>query len=190
MYLSKNAYQKERPPVYLIDARHPIPVNAVAATAVITCGATNPTNAKVIVVGGITYTLKTTVVADYDIKINATEATQAGYIVAAINMTQAPGVGNNAASGLYKVPAANPFCTAVAATADVNLTAIVRGTAGNVAFPTTDDASFTVTTFAVANTGVDGTLSHKNEIRYNDTHIYRASEGNKISEAKWVTAAI
>ena len=149
-------------------------VDAVAATATVTYGASAVTAAKVITFGGITYTFRAAVAANYDVKIEAAVDDTATNLVNAIQRTEAPGVGDNAASGKYMAPAANPFASA-ALTAGSNLitlTALVKGTAGNVAFPTTDETQFTVETFATTPSGVDGLVGVQGEIRFDSSYLY------------------
>jgi hypothetical protein len=135
------------------------PVDSVAATATITYGASAVTAGKQVTFGGITYTFRVTVAADYDIKIEAAVDDTAANLVNAINLDAAPGVGDNAASGKYMAPAANPFASASlnAGSNLITLTALVTGEAGNVAFPTTDETQFTVSDFETEDTGVDMT---------------------------------
>lgn len=133
------------------------PVDSVAATATLTYSANAVTAGKKVVFGGITYTFRAAVAVDYDIKIEAAVDDTAQNLTDAINLDDPPGTGNNDVGGKYMAPAANPFASAVLTAGSnlITLTALVNGTAGNVAFPTTDEAEIMVSTFENEDTGID-----------------------------------
>jgi hypothetical protein len=175
------------------DVADGTPVEAVASTATLTYGASAVTAAKQVTFGGITYTFRAAVAADYDVKIEALVDDTATNLVNAINLNQAPGVGDNAASGKYMAPAANPFASAVLTAGSnlITLTALVKGVAGDVAFPTTDEAQITPSTFATESTGVDGRPGFKGNLLVDASNLYVCIADSTVASAgTWKKTAL
>jgi hypothetical protein len=169
---------KDRTPDYAGQVSAGTAVDAVAATATATYGASAVTAAKKIVFGGITYTFRAAVAANYDVKIEALVDDTATNLVNAINLNQAPGVGDNAASGKYMAPAANPVASAAVTVGSnlVTLTALVKGVAGDALTLTTDETEITLSgaTFGAGAgvNGVDGLAGVAGEVRFDTSYLY------------------
>jgi len=177
---------------HLTDPNFVTPVNAVAAEATITYSASNVTAGKKVTFGGVSYTFRAAVAANYDVKIEAAVDDTAQNLTDAINLAAAPGVGNNQAGGKYMAPVANTFASAVLTAGSnlITLTALVKGVAGNVAFPTTDEAELTISTFATEATGVDGTVGAKGDLRFDTGYLYLCTVANTISGTNWKAVAV
>jgi hypothetical protein len=108
--------------------------------------AVDVTAGKKVVVNGVTYTFKAAVAANYDVKVSGTSDGSFTNLINAIKMNEAPGVGDNKATGLYMVPAINPYATAAinAGTDTVTITALFGGTDGNSLTLSSDEATVTL----------------------------------------------
>jgi len=174
---------------HLTDPNFATPVNAEAATADIYYDRlTNVTATKKYTLQGQAYTFKVTVTANYDVKVGATARESFENLRNAILMTQAPGVGDNAASGKYKVPAASPYVASIVHDTynDVLLiTATPPGAAGNAYTLTTDEPSAPPDSFADLDTGVDGTVGSKGAVLFDEDFVSFASDDNSVAGQNW-----
>lgn len=148
------------------------PVNAVAASGVVTFSGTPVANEK-LTIGTQEFTFKATRAVAFEITINANNTTQGDNLVTAIT------------ADLTNV-------TAVNSTGTVTITAAVKGAAGNniaLSEAATGTAVSSVTGGKLDG-GIDGTVGAANELCTDDTYLYVALAANTVADNNWRRIAL
>ncbi len=167
----------------LSSAESSTPVNAVAATGVITSDNTEIADGDTVTIGGRVYTFRDTLAQVDDVKRHGTTAdTTLANLRAAINLTGTEGVEYFAGQTIN----ADVTCSAVAAHA-VTLTAKTKGVIGNLITLVKSAAHLTLSGLSAGKLsgGVDGTVGGAGEERYDSSYKYIAVAANTIADANW-----
>lgn len=131
---SKVAYGSD---TFEVDAPITIGAAGVASGTIVASGV--GTDAKVISIGGISYTLETsTIDAPFKVNVGATAAATLQSLVHAINLTGTPGT--DYGTGTF----ANPYVTASIDGTTATITCRTSGTSGNLIQLSSSDSAFTV----------------------------------------------
>jgi hypothetical protein len=156
------------------------PVNAVAASGVLTTDDTELTDGDTVTIGNVTYRFKDTMAQINDVKRDGTTAdTTLANLVAAINGSGTSGV------EWFAGTVANPdFTSSTVSAHAITVTANVKGVAGN-AFAKTESSSHLDWdgVGAVMTGGVDGTVGQAKQILANNSYLYLAIAANTIADA-------
>lgn len=163
------------------------PVNAVAATKVLTSTGTEVADGDTVTIGTTVYRFKSTMGAAYDVKRDGTTAdTTMGNLIKAINASGTPGTHYYAGTLIHPSVSAGEL-TNHAFTA----TAKVKGIAGNlIAIAETSDQLSWAGGATTLSGGIDGTVGIANEICADESNIYHAIAANDISGANWRKIAL
>lgn len=163
------------------------PVNAVAASGILTSDNTDVTDGDTVTIGTVTYRFKDTPAQINDVQRHGTTAdTTLANLVAAINGSGTPGV------EYFTGTVANPnFTSSTVSAHAITITAIVKGVAGN-AFAKTESSSHLDWdgVGAVMTGGVDGTVGIANKMLVDATYLYHAVSANTIADANWRRIAL
>jgi hypothetical protein len=159
------------------------PVNAVAATGILTASAA-PADGDTVTIDTVTYTFRTALTpAEGEVLIGGTAATALTNLQSAINHTGNPGTD-------YSCAAAHPTVTATANTATTQAVAAdTKGTSGDsiVTTAVSSNLSWGAATLA---SGVDGSLGKANEICADNAYLYYCCAANTVADANWRRIAI
>jgi len=167
-------------PFLVIDGS---PVNAVAASAVLTAAA-NVTAGKIVTIGDVSYTFRaalTSPAVPNEVLKGASASDSLDNLIAAINGDT--GEGTKYSTGTV----AHELVTAAAGAGDtMSVTAKTKGVAGNEIAKSTDDSGLdwdgTGETFTG---GVNGTVGSKGEFRSDATYLYFCKAANTIADTNW-----
>lgn len=158
------------------------PVNAVAASAVLTSDNTEVANKATVTIGTTVYRIIDTPEAINDVKRHGTTAdTTLANLVAAINGSGTPG------TEYFEGTVAHTDVTASeVASHAITLTAKVKGVAGNdIAKDETDSHLDFDGDGEVFTGGVDGTVGVKLQVVADDTNLYICTDANTITGTNW-----
>lgn len=162
------------------------PVNAVAASNIVTSNNTNVSNLDTVTVNGKIYTFKTTMTAtEGEIHIGADADASLLNLARAINNSGGTPVTD------YQVAAAHPTVSSSATVTShtITLTALTKGTVGNAL--TLAEVAVTLTiTGAVFAGGINGTVARRGKGYEDGTYVYLAISNNTISDANWRRIAL
>lgn len=168
----------------MLNTPESTPVNAVAASKLLTIG-TNPIDGATVAIGGVTYTFKTALSAGptvaNEVLIGLNVEGSIDNLVLAI--TAGAGIGTNYSEGTV----VNTLATAVkASAATMTATNLIKGIIGNstaIAETLADGSWAAGATFLSG--GVNGTVGASNEIRQDASYLYICVAANTIADANW-----
>jgi hypothetical protein len=163
------------------------PINAVAASNILTSNNTNVSNLDTVTVNGKIYTFKTTMTAtEGEIKIGADADASLLNLARAINNSGGTPVTD------YQVAAAHPTVSSSATVSGghtITLSARTKGTAGNAL--TLAEVAVTLTiTGALFTGGIDGTVARRGKGYEDGTYTYLAIANNTVADANWRRQAL
>lgn len=155
------------------------PINAVAASKLLTIG-TAPAEGATVSIGGVTYKFTATLVAANDVLIGTIETSIDNLVLA---VTAGAGAGTNYGTGTV----ANPLATAVKTSpSTMTATNLIKGAIGNQTAITETLADGSWADDAVYLTGgIDGTVGITNEICADSSYIYHCVGANTVAQANW-----
>lgn len=158
------------------------PVNAVAATGVLTSDNTDVADGDTVTIGSVTYRFKDTMAQINDVKRHGTTAdTTLANLVAAINGSGTPG------TEYFTGTVQNPdFSSSTVSAHAITVTARVKGVAANSLAKTETSSHLDWDgAGAVFTGGVDGTVGIANQVLADASYLYHAVAANTISDANW-----
>jgi hypothetical protein len=159
------------------------PINAVAASKVLTSDNTEVADGDTVTIGSIVYRFKDTPAQAYDVKRHGTTAdTTMGNLIKAIN---ASGIGDG--TDYFAGTLIHPTVSAGTLT-DHAFTATnkIKGVIGNSTAIAENSTHLSWAAGATAlSGGINGTVGVKNEIRLDATNLYCCTAANTIADANW-----
>ena len=179
---------KSTPALFILPEK--TPVNAVAASGKLVSTGTAVSDGEKVTIGATVYTFKTTLsttpAVPYEVLIGVSAAAQMTNLTAAIMATS--GAGTTYGTGTAIHPTVSG---AVADTDDIDLTAKIRGVAGNLIATTDDSAELSWGSEDVTLVdGIDGTVGVANETCADGSYIYHTPVANGISGNSWRQIAL
>ena len=169
------------------DGKHLIlnevtPVNAVAASKVLTSDNTEVADGDKVTIGTVVYTFKDTPAAAYDVKRHGTTAdTTMGNLIKAINASGTEGV------EYFAGTLAHPDVTAgTLGSHAFTVTAKGKGVIGNRIAISEDSSHLSWASGAVfLSGGINGTVGSQWEVVLDATNLYIAVDDNTITDTNW-----
>jgi hypothetical protein len=162
------------------------PVNAVAASGVLTSDNTDVADGATVTIGEIVYRFKDTMAQAYDVKRTGTADDTLANLVHAINGTGSAGV------NYYEGTVAHTLVTSGDVSSHaITVTAKTKGVAGDsIAKAEDSDHLDWDETGEYFTGGVDGTVGVANELCANATYLYHCIATNTIADDNWRQIAL